>query len=137
MTPEESATPINGTKVVFPADCGHTPRSAWLKDFNLAFIEGDIERTLGFVSEDIVWELVGEGTIAGRDGMRAWLESMAGKRALRAEFEHFITQGKVAAVNGSYEMESGSRFRFSDIYEFESDRDDSPILHYTSYVVRV
>jgi len=127
---------VGGTVVVFPTNCGNSPRVAWLKDFNLAFIEGDIERTLGFVAEDVVWELVGEGTIRGRDGMRAWLESMFGKRARRAEFEHFITHGKVAAVNGSYEMESGSRFRFSDIYEFAGNRNDSPIVNYTSYVNR-
>ena len=124
------------TQVVLPESCGNSPRAAWLRDFNLAFIEGDIEKTLGFVAEDITWELVGEGTIRGREGMRAWLQSMAAKQARRAEFEHFITHGKVAAVNGSYEMESGSTFRFCDIYEFESNRSDSPIVNYTSYVIR-
>ena len=108
-----------------------------MRDFNLAFIAGDIERTLGFVAEDVTWDLVGHGVFQGRERMREWLLSMAGVQAKRAEFEHFITHGKVAAVNGSYEMESGSRFRFSDIYEFQNTRSDSLILNYTSYVVRV
>lgn len=124
------------TEITIPDRLGHSPRAAFLREFNLAFIEGDIEKTLGFVAEDITWELVGEGTIEGREGMRAWLESMAGKRARRVELEHFITHGKVAAVNGSYEMESGSSFRFCDVYEFASNRSDSPISKYTSYVVR-
>jgi len=115
----------------------NSPRQGWLRNFNVAFIEGDIEKTLGFVAEDIVWELVGEGTIEGREGMRAWLRSMAGKKARRVELKHFITHGRTAAINGSYEMEGGSRFEFCDVYEFLDTRNDSPIKHYTSYVVRV
>lgn len=125
------------TEIVMPENCGHSPRVEQLREFNLAFIEGDVERTVGFVAEDVVWELVGEGTIEGREGMRAWLESMGGKQARRVEFEHFITHGRVAAVNGSYEMESGSSFRFCDVYEFAGAKSDSLIGHYTSYVVRV
>ena len=124
------------TEIVVPEDCGNAPRKAWLRDFNVAFIEGDIEKTLGFVAEDVTWELVGEGTIEGREGMRAWLQSTAGKQARRVEFEHFITHGRTAAINGSYEMESGSSFRFCDIYEFTNAKSDSPISNYTSYVIR-
>jgi len=124
------------TEIVVPEACERSPRQAWLRDFNLAFIGGEVEKTLSYVAEDVVWELVGEGTIKGREGMRAWLESMAGKRARRVEFEFFITGGHTAAVNGSYEMESGSGFRFCDIYEFTDDGEDSPIRNYTSYVIR-
>lgn len=125
------------TEIVVPEQLGHSPRGAWLRDFNIAFIEGDIEKTLEFVAEDVTWELVGEGTIQGREGMRAWLKSMAGKKARRVEFDLFITHGPAAAVNGIYEMESGSKFRFCDIYEFSSTTSDSPISRYTSYVIRV
>ena len=125
------------TKIVFPEDCGNSPRVEQLREFNLAFIQGEVEWTLGFVEEDVIWELVGEGTIEGREGMRGWLESMGGKRARRVEFEHFITHGRVAAVNGSYEMESGSRFRFCDVYEFAGAKRGSLIRRYTSYVVRI
>ncbi|HNA44067.1 MAG TPA: nuclear transport factor 2 family protein [Solirubrobacterales bacterium] len=125
------------TEIIAPKVGKNSPRQAWLPDFNLAFVGGDIEKTLGFVAEDVTWELVGEGTIKGRDGMRAWLQSMAGKQARRVEFRLFITHGRSAAVNGSYEMESGSKFEFCDIYEFANAKNDSPITNYTSYVVRV
>ncbi|MCB0860806.1 MAG: nuclear transport factor 2 family protein [Solirubrobacterales bacterium] len=128
---------MSGTEIVMPEIGNNSPRQAWLRDFNIAFIEGEIDRTLGFVAEDITWELVGEGTIEGREGMRAWLQSMAGKTARKVEFHHFITHGRTAAVNGSYEMESGSKFEFCDIYEFTSAASDSPIVNYTSYVVRI
>ncbi|MCB0863032.1 MAG: nuclear transport factor 2 family protein [Solirubrobacterales bacterium] len=128
---------MSGTEIILPEIGKNSPRQVWLRDFNVAFIEGDIEKTLQFVAEDVTWELVGEGTIEGREGMRAWLQSMAGKNARRVEFKLFITQGRSAAVNGSYEMESGSKFEFCDIYEFASVSSDSPITDYTSYVVRV
>jgi ketosteroid isomerase-like protein len=128
---------LSGTEIVIGEIGAGSPRQAWLRDFNLAFIAGDVEKTLEFVAEDIVWELVGEGRIEGREGMRAWLRSMAGKRARRVELKHFITHGRVASVNGSYEMESGSKFEFCDVYEFADTKNDSPIRHYTSYVVRV
>lgn len=128
---------MSGTEIVIGKIGTNSPRQAWLRDFNLAFIAGEIERTLEFVSDDIVWDLVGEGRIEGREGMRTWLRSMSGKRARRVELKQVITHGRAAAVNGSYEMESGKKFEFCDVYEFTSTRNDSPIRHYTSYVVRV
>lgn len=128
---------MSSTEIVVPEGCGNSPRQAWLLDFNLAFIGGEVEKTLGFVAEDVVWDLVGEGRIEGREGMRAWLESMAGKKARKVVFDTFITHGRTAAINGSYEMESGSMFRFCDVYEFAGASTDSPISLYTSYVIRI
>src|SRR5690349_21140297 len=98
---------VGKTEVLIEEDCGNSPRKEFLRDFNLAFIGGEVEKTLGFVAEDVTWELVGEGTIEGRAGMRAWLESMAGKSARRVVLKNIITHGRAAAINGSYEMESG------------------------------
>ncbi|MCB0858108.1 MAG: hypothetical protein KDB57_08335, partial [Solirubrobacterales bacterium] len=63
--------------------------------------------------------------------------SMAGKKARKVVFDTFITHGRTAAINGSYEMESGSMFRFCDVYEFAGASTDSPISLYTSYVIRI
>lgn len=136
MSPAEE-TLASGTEVVIQEDCGNAPRKEFLRDFNLAFIGGEIEKTLSFVAEDVTWTLVGEGTIEGREGMKAWLESMAGKSARRVVLENIITDGNVAAINGSYEMESGSGFAFCDVYEFTGTSSSSPIGKYTSYVIRV
>lgn len=125
------------TEIVVEEDCGNAPRKEWLRAFNVAFIEGDIESTLSFVTEDVTWDLVGEARIEGREGMRAWLESMAGKKARRVVLENFITHGRIAAVDGTYEMESGSTFSFCDVYEFTGAKSDSPIRNYKSYVIRL
>ena len=125
------------TEIIVEEDCGNAPRKAWLRDFNVAFINGEVEETIGFVTEDVTWDLVGEGKIEGRAGMKAWLESMAGKSAKKVVLRNIITHGKVAAINGSYEMESGSRFEFCDVYEFAGGASDSPIHNYPSYVFRV
>src|ERR1044071_4703970 len=113
------------TEIVVEEDCGGSPRKEWLRDFNVAFINGRVEETVGYVTDDVEWELVGEGTIRGRDGMRAWLESMAGKSARRVVLKRIVTDGDTAAINGSYEMESGSKFEFCDIYEFTGSDSDS------------
>ena len=124
------------TEIVVNEDCGNSPRKAVLRDFNLAFINGEVDATLEFGSDDVTWNLVGEATIEGSAGMRAWLESMAGKKARRVVLENIITDGRTAAINGTYEMESGSRFAFCDVYEFEGAASDSPISNYSSYVIR-
>jgi len=124
------------TEIEVREDCSGVARKARLRDFNLAFIRGEIEETLRYVAEDVRWRLVGEGTIEGRDGMRAWLESMAGKSARRVVLESVVLDGDIAAVNGTYEMESGSTFEFCDLYEFAGPEPDSPIADYTSYVIR-
>lgn len=125
------------TEIVVPEDCGNAPREAWLRDFNVDFINGDVEATLGYVTEDVTWNLVGEATIEGREGMRSWLEAMAGKKARRVVLENIITHGDTAAINGRYEMESGSEFAFCDIYEFTGAAADKPIVNYSSYVIRL
>lgn len=125
------------TEIVVKDDCENAPRKAWLRDFNIAFINGEVDATLEFVTEDVTWNLVGEAKIEGREGMRAWLESMAGKSARRVVLENIITHGDTAAINGMYEMESGSTFAFCDIYEFTGAAADKPIRNYTSYVIRL
>ncbi|HMT06182.1 MAG: nuclear transport factor 2 family protein [Solirubrobacterales bacterium] len=136
MNEVERGIPIGGTEVVINADCERSSRRAWLRDFNLAFINGDVEATLEYVTEDVEWTLVGEVTIGGREGMRDWFGSMAGKKARKVVLDRIIVHEDAAAVDGSYEMESGSKFAFCDIYEFSGTGPDEPISKYTSYVIR-
>jgi len=51
-------------------DCGNAPKKLLLKELNIAFARGDSEKILSFVTDDIVWEIVGEKRLKGIENFR-------------------------------------------------------------------
>jgi ketosteroid isomerase-like protein len=54
-------------KVQAPADAGSAPRKQFLVDFNKAFAESDVDYIISHVSEDVVWEMVGDKKVQGKE----------------------------------------------------------------------
>ena len=43
---------------------------------NAAFAEGSVEGFLSFCADDVVWTMVGDKTVKGKDAIRQWMASM-------------------------------------------------------------
>ncbi len=54
-------------KITVSADCGNAPKKLLLKDLNIAFVKGDTAFISESVADDLMWELVGDQTIHGKD----------------------------------------------------------------------
>lgn len=92
---------------------------------NDAFIKGDADYIIHRVTDDVVWELVGEATLTGKEEVKNLLEPMRGVVAEEHLAETIITQGNQAIVQGTMVMPDGKgnkkRYAFSDMYTFRDE----------------
>ncbi|MYA78628.1 MAG: nuclear transport factor 2 family protein [Gemmatimonadetes bacterium] len=117
-------------------DCKNAPKKALLRDFISAFAHADIEGVLSPMSDDIVWNLVGDSVIEGKENVRALLEAMQGVGTSDLVIESIITHGREAAVNGVIRSNSGQAHAFCDVVQFTS-ASSMKIKTMTSYSIAV
>ena len=117
-------------------DCNNAPKKALLRDFISAFAHADIDGILSPMSDDIVWNLVGDSVIEGKENVRALLEAMQGIGTSDLVIESIITHGREAAVNGVIRSNSGEAHAFCDVVQFTSTS-SMKIKTMTSYSIAI
>ena len=108
------------TKIIVSPDCGNSPKLTFVKDFNVAFAQGDIGTLLERVTDDVTWELVGDWKLEGIDAFRDELNKMKDFKVAEAHIQHVVTHGKEGAASGIMIGENGKIFAFAEFYEFNS-----------------
>lgn len=92
---------------------------------NDAFLKGDADYIINRVAEDVVWELVGETTLKGKEEIRKMLEPMRGVKIEEHHTETILTQGNQAIVQGTMVMPDGNgnkiNYAFCDMYSFKDE----------------
>ncbi len=122
------------TKVICADDCGNAPRKALLRDFNIAFAKNNAEAVLEQLSDDIVWTMVGDRVIRGKENVATALQEMAAQgQATELRIDHIITHGTDAALDGVMSFEGGQRVAFCDVYVFSGHTKKARIKEMISY----
>lgn len=124
------------TKITLKTDCGHSPKREFLKDFNVAFGKGDVKFLTENVTEDVIWNMVGDKTIEGKDDYSKAIKKMKDKKVSEFVIEKIVTHGKEGAVNGIVKMKDGKNYAFSDFYEFKNTK-STDLKTITSYVIKI
>ncbi|MDT0677274.1 nuclear transport factor 2 family protein [Autumnicola musiva] len=113
-------------------------RNEFLRKFNEAFAEGNQKFILEQLSDEIIWNFLGDRTIEGKEDVRNFIEEMSCIETQSMEISNIITHGKTAAVDGKMTIkeESGKvkNFAFCDIYQFTGFK-NAKIGKMTSYVI--
>ena len=73
---------------------------------------------LDHLSDDIVWDMVGDKKVSGKRAMRNEMESMMAAEASALVLHNVITHGREAAANGELQYAGGERIAFCDVYHF-------------------
>lgn len=123
-------------KITVKPDCDNAPRKALMRDFISAFAHADIDGILAPMSDDIVWNLVGDSVIEGKENVRALLEAMKGEGTSDLVIESIITHGREAAINGVIRSNSGQAHAFCDVVQFTS-AESMKIKTMTSYSIAI
>ncbi len=101
-------------------DCGNSPKMQFLRDFNIAFAQGDTDHLMDSVADDIYWDIVGDKIIQGKPGFEAALQQMKEEKLKGMHIEKVVTHGKTGAVDGRLIRQNGKEYAFCDVYEFQS-----------------
>ena len=123
-------------KIDIPQDCENSPRKQFIKNFNLAFANADIEFIIDHVSEDFEWEMIGDRTLSGKGEVRQFLESMAAAKSESIRLHSIITHGREAACNGEIAAAGSNPVAFCDVYTFK-DTKNNMLINMRSYGIEL
>lgn len=112
----------------------------FIREFNEAFSRNDLDFILDSMSDDIVWNFVGEKTVHGKNEVREFMKHMSKVETLEMELLQIITHGWNAAANGKMKIKEPTgetkSFGFADIYIFNGLKSPK-VKSMTSYVVQI
>lgn len=112
----------------------------FFKKINEAFAKSDTDFLLANVTDDITWTVIGDFTVNGKEEFEAMLKKMESANSSDLHFKSIITEGNLAAVEGSLKMTDTSGgekiYAFCDIYKLD-DEENGKIKEMTSYVAEV
>ena len=103
-----------------PIDCNNAPKKQVIRDFNIAFAQGDVTGVLPFLSEEVEWDMVGKKVLQGKTAVEAELNHMAETAFQSLSLDIILTHGKFGSAVGTLTTADGGVYRFSDTYEFVS-----------------
>jgi len=106
------------TKITSSPDCGNSPKKELLKKINIAFANGNSDFLTESVADKIVWDIIGEKKIVGKEKFTEHLIKMKAEKASELVLDRILTHGKEGAVNGIMKMQNGKKYAFSDFYDF-------------------
>lgn len=124
------------TKIIFGSNCGNSPKMEFLKQLNIAFAEGNVAFLMENVTDDIIWNIIGDKKIKGIEAFSEELEKMKSVKASELILDQILSHGKEGAANGVMIMENGKQYAFSDFYIFQSAKGEK-IKAITSYCIKL
>ncbi|AGA80471.1 hypothetical protein [Echinicola vietnamensis] len=124
------------TKIISSPNCGNSPKMEFLRQFNIAFAEGNVGFLTDNVAQDIVWDIIGDKKIEGNEAFKEELEKMQSTKVTELILNQILSHGKEGAVNGLMTMENGNQYAFSDFYVFQSTKGEK-VKAITSYCIEV
>ncbi|GAB2772934.1 nuclear transport factor 2 family protein [Rhabdobacter roseus] len=117
-----------------------TEKAQLIQRFNEAYAQGDADYIIDQVTDDIVWTVIGEKPLRGKEAFAKATREMEGGTLSSFTIDHVITHGRTAAANGSMTMKDPSgeekAYAFCDIYVFSGFK-NAKIKEMTSYVIEV
>jgi hypothetical protein len=114
------------TKIVSSPNCGNSPKMEFLKEFNIAFANGNVEFIIESVTDEIIWNIIGDRKIEGKEKFSEELEKMKSEKATEIIIDQIVSHGKEGASNGIMKMQNGKKYAFSDFYKFKGVKGTLP-----------
>ncbi len=100
-------------RVQVEADCGNAPKKVFLRDFMIAFANGDTSFILDSVTDAVQWDVVGSRSVKGKADVEVMMREMMKTGVDEMTIETIITHGNAGSVNGVNVLIDGSRYDFA------------------------
>ena len=123
-------------KVECAEDCGNSPKKQLLRDINIAFAKREIGFCLDWMTDDIIWEIIGDRVIEGVSDVEKVLNEWSIREISLLRIHNIITHGNTASVNGVLLLNDKETIDFCDVYNFRGFGKNSKIKKITSFVIK-
>ncbi len=118
------------------ADIGPSPRKRFLRDWHIAYAEGNLDFIAENVTDDIRLDVVGDKTVAGASAVLEAFRVLRASEIGELVVYEIITHGREGAVNGERRLGNGERQAFCEVYAFKNTKANT-VRSVTSYVIRL
>lgn len=109
---------MNMSHIAVRADWTKSPQHEFLKRFNLAFTEWDLDFILEHISDDFLWEKRRGEQVIGKPAFEKLLRSLNAYPPKEFIIQSIIVEGNEAAVRSSLTMKT-TRYSVCDFYVLE------------------
>jgi len=123
-------------KIISSTNCGNSPKMTFLKEFNIAFAKNNLDFIIENVTDEIVWNIIGDRKIEGREDFMDELKKMKSEKTTELFIDQILSHGKTGASNGIIKMQNGKKYAFSDFYVFQNTK-TTQLKSITSYVIEI
>lgn len=124
------------TKIISSPNCGNSPKMEFLKEFNIAFAEGNVKFLAESVTDEIIWNIIGDRKIEGRENFAEELEKMKEQKTTELILDQILSHGKEGAANGIIKTQNEKKYAFSDFYTFNNTK-GKKLKSITSYLIEI
>lgn len=124
------------TKIISSPNCGNSPKMEFLKKFNIEFAEGNVQFITESVTNEIIWNIIGDRKIEGIEEFTKELKKMKSEKTIELIIDQILSHGKEGASNGVMKMQNGKKYAFSDFYVFKNTK-STDLKSITSYVIEI
>lgn len=108
-----------------------------VEQVNDAFANNNFEAFLALCADDVVWSIVGDQDVRGKDGLREFMKQMEGMETPVFTIDRIIAGDDSAAAYGGMEMKEkdgcAGLYEYCDIYRFAGEK----IKELRSFVIKV
>lgn len=123
-------------KIISSPNCGNSPKMEFLKEFNIGFAKGDVKFLTESVTDEIIWNIIGDKKIEGKERFTEELEKIKAEKVTEFVLDQILSHGKEGAANGMIKMQNGKEYAFSDFYKFKGAK-GAKIKSITSYIIKI
>ena len=110
------------TKIISSPNCGNSPKMKFIEEFNIAFAKGNLEFLIESVSDEIIWNIIGDKKIEGKEHFAEELKKMKSEKVSELILHQILSHGK--------------EYAFSDLYKFHSAKGEN-VKEITSYLIEI
>ncbi len=117
-----------------------TDREIFLKKFNNAFVENDLNFIFDSVTNDVHWEMIGEPVITGKEALIEAMNKEKHSKEMTLHINSMLITEDAAAVDGSMTMKDSDdvekKYTFCDLYKFSSS-EENKIKEVRAFIIDV
>jgi ketosteroid isomerase-like protein len=106
-----------------------------IEKVNAAFTQGSTDGFLSYCAEDVVWTMVGDTTVKGKEAIRKWMGSMKIEPP-KFTVNKVIADGDFGMAYGDMTMKDKdgktAPYSYCDVYRFQNGK----VIELTSFVIK-
>ena len=118
-------------------NCGNSPKKELLKDLTIAHAKHDIDFCLDWLTDDVVWDMIGDQSIQGKRDVEKILKQWKDHKVQHLRIQNIITHGDTGSVNGTITFSDQQSVAFCHVYNFRGFGKKAKIKTITSYMIQL